>query len=195
MAESKTNRHCLQERICVCHGWFMKGLPVGWKASSPRPLLHKCVEEREKAREFPFMSQPWRMSSAHPAPDYQARLSADYQVAVAQVCPAMPPALPGVLQPACGCRRRLRRRCLPCSPRCLALDSVENVSREDRAFDAGEGGISWRRIDKLLKALFPDFHERLPVVLVSGAQGGKVCFFPGGIGGDKVHGRQFQATQ
>ena len=47
----------------------------------------------------------------------------------------------------------------------------------------------------MLEALLPDFHEWLPVVLVTGVQGGKVSFFPGGIGGDKVHGRQFQATQ
>jgi hypothetical protein len=30
------------------HGWLMKGRRRGWETSSPRPLLHKCVEEREK---------------------------------------------------------------------------------------------------------------------------------------------------
>jgi hypothetical protein len=41
------------------HGWLVKGWMRGLKTSSPRPLLHKCVEERENTRKFPFMSQPW----------------------------------------------------------------------------------------------------------------------------------------
>lgn len=55
--------------------------------------------------------------------------------------------------------------------------------------------ISWCCIGELFKALFPDFHEQTPVVLVTGAQGGKVIFFPGGISGDKINGGQFQTTQ
>jgi len=59
------------------------------------------------------------------SPDYQARLSPDCRVAVAQDCPALPPALPAVAQSACECRRPRRRGCLPRSSRnCFAAASI-----------------------------------------------------------------------
>jgi hypothetical protein len=32
------------------HGWLVKGRMTGWKISSPHPLLHKCVKEKENTR-------------------------------------------------------------------------------------------------------------------------------------------------
>jgi len=35
----------------LAHGWLMKGRMGVWKPPLPGPLLHKCVEEREKTPE------------------------------------------------------------------------------------------------------------------------------------------------
>jgi hypothetical protein len=40
------------------HGWLMKAGSRAGEPPLPGPLLHKCVEEREKTSRISFMSQP-----------------------------------------------------------------------------------------------------------------------------------------
>jgi hypothetical protein len=52
--ESKKQKSGLPD---FSRGWLMKGRSREWKPPLPGPLLHKCVEEREKTPGSAFMSQ------------------------------------------------------------------------------------------------------------------------------------------